>query len=184
MSAAWVRPTARAIPWGPLAGVAACLAAGAALTALTGPAPAGVLGIAAAALAAAVVAAQHDPAAALLAAVPVSAARRRASRQALTLPAGLVVWLLWIGLAGREDPALGWPVGPVVALTATGLAVAVWAPARFAVPAGVAAPLVWLVAARAAGSGAGPAGLLTAWQHHPWHVTAAAGAALLIRRNR
>ncbi len=184
MTTAWLVPTARAIPWGPLAGVTACLAATGAVTTLAGTQPAGVLGIAAAALAAAVVAAQHDPAAALLAAVPVSAARRRASRLALTLPAGLVVWLLWVGISGGTDPAHGWPVAQPIALTATGLAVAVWAPDRIALAAGVAAPLVWFVAAWVSGSGGGPAGLLAAWQQHPWPVTASAGAALLIGRHR
>lgn len=184
MTSAWLVPTARAIPWSPLAGVAACLAATTAVTAHTGTWPAGALGIAAAALAASVVAALRDPAAALLAAVPVSAARRRTSRQALTLPAGLVVWLLWLGASGRWDPDVGWPVAQPVALTAAGSAVAVWAPDRFAVAAGVSAPLVWYVVARAAGPGGGPAGLLAAWQQHPWTVTAGAVVALLIGRNR
>ena len=79
------------------------------------------------------------------------------------------------GLAGR----------PAVALTATGLAVAVWAPERLAVEAG---------RRRTAGLGrARPSGrrarqeygqVLFALQHHPWIVTTAAVAALLMGRNR
>ena len=60
-----------------------------------------------------------------------------------------------------------------------------WAPERLAVEAGVAAPLVWLALARV-----GTAldedyrQVLFAFEHHPWIVTVAAVAALLMRRNR
>jgi hypothetical protein len=181
---AWVAPTARAIPWAPLVGVAACLAVMTAVAAHTRTWPVGVLGIASAALAAALVAGLRDPAAALLAAVPTSPARRRARRQALLLPAGLGVWLLSVWAARQWEPAVGWPLGQLAALTATGFAVAAWAPDRIALEAGVAAPLLWYAAARAGGLDRGPADLLFAWHHHPWIVTAAALTALLTGRNR
>ena len=44
------------------------------------------------------------------------------------------------------SPDLGWPLGPAVALVATGCAVAAWMPDRLAVEAGVAAPLLWTAA--------------------------------------
>jgi hypothetical protein len=181
---AWVVPTARAIPWTPLMVVAACLAVITAVAAHAGMWPVVVLGIASAALAAALVAGLRDPAAALLSAVPTSPARRRARRQALLLPAGLVVWLLSVWAARQWESAVGWPIGQLAALTATGFAVAAWAPARISLEAGVAAPLLWYAAARAGGLGPDPAELPLAWLHHPWIVTTAALAALLIRRER
>jgi hypothetical protein len=181
---AWVVPTARAIPWAPTVGVAACLAAVTAFAAPTGSWPVGVLEVAAAALAAAAVAGLRDPAAALLAAVPTSPARRRARRQALLVPVVLGVWLATVGAAHVWEPAIGWPVGPPAALIATGLAVAAWAPERIAVGAGGAAPLVWFVAAWAGGLDGVLGEVLLAWQHHPWLVTAAALTALLMGRNR
>jgi hypothetical protein len=181
---AWVVPTARAIAWEPTAGVATCLALVTAVAALSGTWPVGVLGIAAAALAAALVAGMRDPAAALLAAVPTSAARRRARRQALLVPVGLALWLACVGTARQWEPGVGWPLGTVTALGATGFAVVAWAPDRIALEAGVATPLVWYAAARAGGLDQGPAGLLFAWQHHPWIVTTAALTALLMGRNR
>jgi hypothetical protein len=66
---AWVVPTARAIPWAPTAGVAACLVAVTAAAASSGTWPVGILDVAAAALAAAAAAGLRDPAAALLTAV-------------------------------------------------------------------------------------------------------------------
>lgn len=184
MTPAWVVPTARAIPWTPLAGVAACLAATTAVAVHTGTWPLGILGIASAALAAALVAGLRDPAAALLAAVPTSPARRRARRQALLLPAGLAVWLLSVWAARQWEPAVGWPLGPLAALTATGFAVAAWVPDRISLEAGVAAPLLWYAAARAGDVGRNPTEQFVAWQHSPWIVTTAALTALLIRRDR
>ena len=81
-------------------------------------------------------------------------------------------------------PWLGWPVGPVVALISTGVAVAVLSP-RAGLAVGVAVPLVWTAAARAAGGlDKDVSVLLFAWHHHPWIVTAAAVAALLIGKER
>jgi hypothetical protein len=168
-----------------MAGVAACLVAMSAAAAISGTWPARLSGIAAAALAAALVAGLRDPAAALVAAVPTSPARRRARREALLVPAGLALWLGTLAAAGVWDPGVGRPLGPVVALSATGLAVAVWAPRRIALEAGVATPLLWFVTAGAAGElDTGLREALVAWQDHPWIVTAAASAALLMGRNR
>jgi hypothetical protein len=173
------------VPWQPLAGVAACLVAVCALAAGLGSWPVGVLDVAAAGLAAAVVAGLRDPAANLLSAMPTSAATRRTRRQVLLVPAGLAIWLAYLGAGHLWAPDLGWPVGAFMALVATGSAVAVWAPERIAVEAGVAAPLVWLALARV-GTSLDPqyAQALFAFEHHPWIVTAAALAALLMGRNR
>ncbi len=136
-------------------------------------------------LSAALVAGLRDPAAALLAAMPTSSARRRARRLGLLVPAGLALWLAYIWVSNQADPAVGWPVGPAIALTATGLAVAVWAPERIRVEAGVAAPLLWYAVARAGAELDGIAGEVVAgWQQHPWIVTAAACVALVLGRNR
>ena len=185
MTPAWLAPTARAVPWQPLAGVAACLVAVCAFAAAWGHWPVGVLDVTAAGLAAAVVAGLRDPAAELLEAVPTSAATRRTRRQALLVPTGLVLWLGYLGAAHLWAPEMGWPIGPAVALMATGCAVAVCAPQRLAVEAGVAAPLVWVALARVAVAlDQEYAQVLFAFQHHPWIVTTAAVAALLMGRNR
>ena len=185
MNPAWLKPTARAVPWQPLAGVAGCLTAVCALALSTGRWPWGVLDIAAAGLAAAVAAGLHDPAANLLSAVPTSPARRRIRREALLVPAGVALWLAYLCVAHLVAPKVGWPVGPAVALIATGLAVVAWAPERFAVEAGVAAPLMWVALARAGVVLDEPySHWVFAFQHHPWIVTIAAAAALLMGRNR
>ncbi|GAA4404796.1 hypothetical protein GCM10023168_17880 [Fodinibacter luteus] len=182
---AWLVPTARAVPWQPLAGVAACLLGVVLVAAVRGSWPVGVLDVAAAGLAAAVVAGLRDVAADLLAAVPTSASRRRARRQLLLVPAGLGTWLAYLAVGNLVSPDLGWPVGPVVALVATGCAVAAWAPDRLAVEAGVATPLLWMALARVSTELDGPLRALpAAYQDHPWIVTAAAVAALLMGRNR
>jgi hypothetical protein len=182
---AWVVPTARTIPWAPMAGVAACLVAMSAVAAVSGAWPARLSGVAAAGLAAALVAGLRDPAAALVAAVATSPARRRARREALLVTAGLALWLGALASARLWDAGVGWPLGPLAALTSTGLAVAVWAPERIAVEAGVAAPLLWFAVSAATGElDADLLEGLVGWQHHPWTVTAAASTALLMRRNR
>ncbi len=185
MTAAWVVPTARTIPWTPLAGVAVCLATVILVAAYADRWLPGLLGVAAAGLAAAVVAGLRDPAEALLAAVPTSAAVRRARRQAMLLTAGSALWLAYLAAGQLLEPSLGWPLGPVTALTATGLAVAAWAPDRVAVEAGASAPLLWYAATQAGGDTEGElTKVLFAWQHHPWLVTATAVTAVLTRRNR
>jgi len=158
MTAIWW-PTARAISWTPLAGVAACLLA--VPLVVTDPWPAALVGVAAAALAAAQVAAMHDPAAEILAAVPASAAVRRGRRLALLGPSGLAVWLATAG-------------GPVIgqlALLACGLAVALWC----GVAAGAAVPLGWAVVAWSSGWD---------WEVHPALMSAAAAVVIVQGRNR
>lgn len=184
MNPAWVVPTARAIAWEPTAAVGACLVLVTAVAARSGTWPVGVLGVTAAALAAAMVAGLRDPAAALLAAVPTSAARRRGRRLALLVPAGAALWSAYVAAAQQSQPTVGWPLGTVTALSATGFAVAAWAPDRIAVGAGVAAPLLWYSVAQAGVPDRGPAEVLFAWQHHPWLVTTAALTVLSMRRNR
>lgn len=159
MNAAWLVPTVRAIDWWPLGAVAGLLAG----TALVAERPVGgFVAVAAGALAAAVVAGLRDPAAALLSAVPTSVAVRRARRLLLLLPVELA-----ITLASRLDV----PLAGLVALTATGIAVAFW----IGPVAGVAVPLGWVVVARAGGLD---------WDQHTSLVTIAALAALWTGRNR
>ncbi len=185
MTPAWLVPTARATSWQPMAGVAVALTGLSAMAAGTARWPVSLLGIVAASLAAAVVAGLRDPAAALLAAVPTSEAVRRARRVALLVPVAVLVWLAYLSVGHELLAAPGWPIGMLAALTATGLAVAGWAPARVAVTAGVAVPLLWVAAGRAS-HGLDPSveELLLAWKNHPWIVTTAAVAALLMGRNR
>jgi hypothetical protein len=181
---AWLVPTARATSWGALAVVGlavAALGAGAAYDTW----PAGLVGIVAGVLAAAVVAGLRDPAADLLAAVPTTAAVRRARRLALLLPVSAVVWLAYLWSGHHVDQSIGWPLGPAIALVATGLAVAVWAPAGRGVVAGVTAPLLWVAVAQVVAPTDDLAGdVLLAWQTHPWFVTVAATAALMTARER
>ena len=182
---AWLSPTARAVPWQPLAGVAVCLLGVVALATIRGAWPVGVLDVAAGGTAAAVVAGLRDPAADLLSAVPTSAARRRVRRLVLLVPAGLAMWLAYLVAGNLLSPDLGWPLGPAVALIATGCAVATWMPDRLAVEGGVAVPLLWTALARAAnGLDDSVPAVLSAYRDHPWVVTTAAIAALLIGRNR
>ncbi|EWT02011.1 hypothetical protein N865_20335 [Intrasporangium oryzae NRRL B-24470] len=162
-----------------------CLLGVVVLAAVRGRWPVGVLDVAAAGTAAAVVAGLRDPAANLLSAMPTSAARRQARRLMLLVPAGLGLWLAYLAAANLVSRGVGWPLGPAVALVATGCAVAAWTPERFAVEAGVAAPLGWMALARAwSGLHDSVTPVLTAYQSHPWVVTAVASAALLMGRSR
>ena len=186
VSAAWVAPTARAVPWQPLAGIGTALVGVSAVATYADRWPVTLLGLAAAGVAAATVAGLHDPAAALLAAVPTSAARRRAHRVALLAPVALLIWLGYVAVGHHWYPGLGWPLGQVTALATTGLALAAWWPADrtdVRVGAGVAAVLLWYAVARP-GLVDDHAEVLLAWQHHPWIVSAVAVAALLVRRER
>ena len=90
--------------------------------------PVGVLDVAAAGLAAAVVAGLRDPAAELLAAVPTSAAPPPRPAAGAAGARRLALWLGYLGAAHLWAPEMAWPIGPAVALMATGCAVAVWAP--------------------------------------------------------
>ena len=181
----WLVPTARATTWQPLAAVASGLAVTSAVAVVVGTWPVELLLVASAAVAAAVVAGLHDVAAALLSAMPTSAAVRRARRLALLLPAGLIIWLIYMVVGRQIEPGLGWYLGPVTALTGAGLAVAAWTPTENPVAAGVAVPLAWVAASQLLmGLDTAAADVLLVWQQHPWLVTVAAGTALLLRRER
>jgi hypothetical protein len=138
-----VVPTARAVRWTPLVGVSGLLLA-VALLARTSNGPVALLAaLASAALACAVVACLHDPAAALLAALPVSAMQRRCLRLGLVLTPALACWALFARVSDAS-PSTGSP-WPMLALTAVGVAVAVWSPSRMGVLVAASAPLVWFV---------------------------------------
>ena len=94
----------------------------------------------------------------------------------------------WLRRSERHFDLTGsitWVTATGLALVATGCAVAAWMPDRLAVESGVAAPLLWMAVARVSTGLDGPVPTLAAaYQDHPWVVTAAAIAALLMGRNR
>lgn len=172
-------PTARAVRWAPAASLAVVLLAVAALT-RSAQRPADiVLAIAAASLAATVVSGLHDPAATLLSAVPVSAMQRRMLRLTLLGVPGLAVWWLLEALTTATPSG----PGPLLALTACGVAVALWAPQRRAVLLGASTPLALFVVHQAV-----PAGTVSDvtgwWQSDPWWVLAGAILVCVAGRRR
>lgn len=175
-------PTARAIRWAPLLGVSGLLLV-VLLLARSADRPVDlVLALASAALAGVVVAALHDPAAALLAAVPVSAVQRRALRLTLVLPPVLGIW--WFSTAiSDSSPGTDSPL-PLLALAATGVAVAVWSPPHLGVLVGTFVPVVWF-ALDTTVPGAGVLSDVSGWWHTaPWAVLAVALLALAAGRRR
>jgi hypothetical protein len=173
-------PTARAIRWVPAGSLAGLLVA-AAVLAGSADRPADVLlAIAAAGLAATVVAGLHDPAAALLAAVPVSAMQRRVLRLALVGAPALAVWGLLDSLSSAA------PSGPgrLLALTATGVAVAVWAPPRHAVRLGASTPVVLVTLQQVVPSGTAVAEVVAWWLTDTWWVLAVATVLCIAGRRR
>ena len=172
-------PTARAISWAPAAALAALLLAATAL-ARSADRPADlVLAIAAAGLAATVVSGLHDPAAATLAAVPVSAMQRRLLRLTLLGVPALTVWWLLDRLAagGLSGP------GPLLALTACGVAVALWAPPRRAVLLGASTPVALFALHQVVPPGT-LADVLAGWLTDPWWVLAGATLVCVAGRRR
>lgn len=165
-------PTARAIRWAPAGAVAGLLLAAAALARAADRPADIVVAIAAAALAATVVAGLHDPAADLLAAVPVSTMQRRMLRLVLAGAPALALWSLLDVLT----PSQVFGPGPLLALTACGLAVAVWTPPRRAVVLGGATPVALFVAQQVAPAGSA-SDVAAWWLTDPWWVLA--GASLL-----
>jgi hypothetical protein len=172
-------PTARAVRWTPGVALSGLLVASAALARYADRPADVVLVIAAAGLAATVVAGLQDPAAVLLAAVPVSAMRQRLVRLAVVGTPALAVW--WV-LDSLSTARISGP-GPLLALTATGVAVAVWAPPRRAVLLGAATPVALFALHQVAP--AGTASEMTAWWlTDPWWVLAAATLLCVAGRRR
>jgi hypothetical protein len=177
-----VRHTAHAVSWSPLGAGVALMLAGGAVVAAAGASTDPLLGLAAATVAAGALAGLQDPAAELLSAVPTSAARRRAQRLALLVPATAVAWAGLL-LAARLDDGWrsGWPLGPLAALLVTGVAVATCAPAGWSVAAAVTVPLAWVLLDRVVSAELAGRWLtewvLSVWIVHPWAVVACAGAA-------
>jgi hypothetical protein len=177
------RPTARAIGWSPLLGACCMLLVVGTTVTLSGAEPQSLAALAAAALAAGALAGLQDPAAELLEAVPVSRARRRAHRLALLLPTTAVSWSLLLAAARLDDGwSAGWPLGPLAALLAAGVAVATWVQGPWSVTAAVATPMVWFMVDRLIGQTEGVAGTwwsswaLSASTVHPWVVAGVATA--------
>jgi hypothetical protein len=171
-------PTARTMKWWPLGAVGAPVL-GLVLLARSQHRPTeGLLLIGAAALASLAVAALRDDAAALLAPLPVSPMRRRLLRLALVGVPTLLAWWALVAVGGG-----GSGTGPFLALTASGVAVAVWGPAPWQVLAGAAVPVVWIALDRAVGAGM-LGDVLGWWRTDPWPVLALAVAACVLGRRR
>lgn len=172
-----VRPTARAIAWGPLLGVVLALTLVAGLARLiggggsVGPVPV----LAVALLAAVSLVGMHDPAGRLLAPAPVGVLVRQALRLALVLtPATVALVALGELLPGRPEPLLA----PGLALLLSGLAVATWSPPDRGIHVAAAVPVLWVsletVVEPVIGVTSGP---LAWWHTHPFVV---AGVALCV----
>jgi hypothetical protein len=172
-------PTARAIRWLPAAVLAGLLVAVSALARQAGRPADVVLAIAAAGLAAVVVAGLQDPAEALLAAVPVSVMRRRVLRLALLGTPALAVWWLLASLTPVEASG----PGPLLALTACGVVVAVWAPQRRALLLAASTPVALLVLHQVAPDGTASE-VLAWWLTDPWWVLAGATLVCVAGRRR
>lgn len=175
-------PTSRAIRWTPIAGASALLLVAAMLTAASGR-PADLLpAVAAAALASLLVGSLHDPAHDLMAPVPVSAMQRRALRLALVGVAVLLVWTA-LGLLAQTSPAAT-GVGALLALATSGVAVAVWGPARTGVLLGAVVPVLWFAVDQAVPGGGLAADLVGLWRTDPWPVVAVALVVCVMGRHR
>jgi hypothetical protein len=174
-------PTARAVRWTPVV-VASVLLVGAALAVRASARPSDLLlALAAAALASMVVAALHDPARDLLAALPVSAMQRRVLRLALVGGPVLGAWTTLVVLAGTASDTT-W-TGSLLALSATGVAVAVWSGPRTGVALGAAVPVLWFALDRAVPGGLG-SDAVGLWRTDPWLVAATAGLVCWLGRHR
>jgi hypothetical protein len=172
-------PTARAIRWAPAAAVSGVLLAAAVLARATdGPANM-LVATAAAGLAATVVSGLYDPAASLLAAVPVSVMQRRLLRLTLLGLPALAVWSVFdrLTVAQVSGP------GPLLALTACGVAVALWGPPRNAVLLGAATPVVLCALPRVVPSAAF-SDVVAWWLTDPWWVLLGATLLCIAGRRR
>jgi hypothetical protein len=177
--AAWVRPTARLIPWWGLALPSAATALVGLLVRVAGggvPQQVGVAALAATAAAAPQV--LEDPAHDLLSPVPQSRRRRVGHRLLLSLPALVLGWALVASLVvdGRDPIALS--VGRLLALTAIGLAGGCLAGRvlpDLAAPVGTALPLAVVALRLALADRVTDAHTLDVWIDHPWATAGVAG---------
>jgi hypothetical protein len=176
------RPTSRAIAWRPSAGIATLLVL--VVTAVRGSAPSveAFLAVASAALAGLVVAALRDPAAGLLEGVPVSAMARRSLRLALVGVPVLSLWWAMTLVAGQ--PAAPHGPGPLLALAASGVAVAVWWPSQRGVLVGGCVPLAWYALDRLVPWSGAPSDVAGWWRTEPWAVATVAVVVLVAGRRR
>jgi hypothetical protein len=121
--AAWVGPTLRLIPWWGLALPTAAAPVVGLLARAAGSEVPDQVGIAAlAATAAAAPQVLDDPAHDLLSSVPLSRRRRVGHRLVLFLPVQLVAWVLVAPFVVDRRDETAFAAGPVLALTAIGLA--------------------------------------------------------------
>lgn len=176
-----VLPTARVVGWGPGAAVAGLLVLSAWLAGVTDRAADVVLVLAAAGLAATVLAGMQDPAAELLAAVPVSTMRRRLLRVVLLGVPALTVWWL-LGVLTTTARTAG--PGPLLALTACGVAVAVWTPPRHGALLGAVTPVVLVALRQVVPLDGTVSEVVGWWLTDPWWVLAAASLLCLAGRRR
>ena len=172
-------PTARAIRWAPAVCLAGVLVAVTVLARSAGRPADVVLAIAAAGLGATVVSGLHDPAAAILSAVPVSVMQRRVLRLALLGLPALAVWFLLDSLTAAR---LSGP-GPLLAVTACGVAVALWAPQRRAVVLGASTPVALFALHQFLPSGT-VSDVVGWWLTEPWWVLAGATLLCVVGRRR
>lgn len=173
-------PTARAVRWLPLAGVGVAMLVAATLAdSAAGPVET-VLLVCTAALAAAAVAALHDPAVTLLAAVPTSLVQRQALRLLLV---GVPALVVWTAVAELTSGATVEGLGRLLALTSTGLAVAVSVhPHARGVLVGASAPAAWFALDRLAPLDGLPGDAAGWWRTDPWPVVAVMLLACVVRR--
>ena len=172
-------PTSRAMPWRPLLASAAVTMLVLSLARGSGQSVDAFLAIASAALASLVVAALHDPAASLLATVPVSAMQRRLLRLVLvTLPVLALWWTVTLISGATSGP------GPILALAASGVAVAVWVPPDRGVLLGGCVPLGWYAIDQLAPWTGVAADVVGWWRTESWSVTTVAVLVLIAGRRR
>jgi len=172
-------PTSRAMPWRPLLASAGVTAAVLGLARGSGASVDAFLAVASAALAGLVVAALHDPAASLLATVPVSAMQRRLLRLVLvTLPVLALWWTLTLISGATSGP------GPLLALAASGVAVAVWVPPDRGVLLGGCVPMGWYAIDQLTPWTGVAADVVGWWRTESWSVAAVALLVLVLGRRR
>lgn len=175
-------PTARATPWAAVLAVCALVAVIALMLRLTDQSGDSLAKIGAPALATAAVVALVDPAAGLLAPMPVSTTQRRLIRLVLVAVPVSGTWLV-VTLVATTSPELR-SAGPLLALTAAGVAAVVWAPPRGAVVIGATVPVLWFVLERTTRELAVVSDVTGLWLIHPWVVVASATLLCVAGRKR